>query len=157
PLPPPTKKKNAEHVTPAPAELPPIPVDNRNISMRQRRAELRELGLADPSMELFQKEVGAPPPKVEGQQSSGLFKGMFGSSSSLPTTTTEKNPVVTTNRTSPSSTSTEEPMIPKGVPWGQFFARFRQGPGGNEVETRSTPVEGPIIPTAMQQASTPGV
>lgn len=83
PLPPPpsSKAKGADRLATAekaPAELPPLPVDNRSISMRERRAELREMGLADPTLAQFQKEIGAPPPKVgAATQSSGLFKGMF--------------------------------------------------------------------------------
>jgi hypothetical protein len=63
-------------------ELPPIPADDRNISMRQRRAELREMGLADPSLQQFQKEIGAPPPNTATPQSTTTtsqsgFRGLF--------------------------------------------------------------------------------
>jgi hypothetical protein len=66
----------------APQPLVITPQDNA-VTLKERRSDLRQMGLQDPTMKMFTEQVGANPPPATSE-SSGLFRRLFGASKITP-------------------------------------------------------------------------
>jgi len=124
-------------------ELPPL---DATITLRQRRAELRDLGLQNPSIKLFTEQVSSPPPKTapsswfgssSSAQSSGFLGNMFPTAPADEPTAPRAAPGTYVSR--PNTPTSEDPA-PKPGAWSRLFARFTPAPA--EVVT-APPSESP--------------
>jgi hypothetical protein len=108
-----------------------LPEYDSKISLRQRREELRELGLQDPTIKLFTQQASAPPPKTAASNSwfrspasgdsPGLWKGIFPTVPANEPETARAAPGTFVSRPNPRPEPEEGP---KPGAWNRLFARF---------------------------------
>lgn len=122
----------------APAALPPL---DSTVTLRQRRNELRDLGLQDSTLKLFTEQVGAPPPNMA--KSSSWFRSPSAGSDARPTdlpalAKPEQPKALPGTFVSRPNLPTEPDPAPRPGAWNRLFARFQSTPAVEETQPPAT-------------------